>query len=182
MTDFPYHDRSTAPAAAKPLLEQAEKAYGMLPNLLAKMAEAPALLEGYWTLTAVFGNSSLSAAEQQVVLITTSRSNECTYCVGVHSALADMQKVPTEVTDAIREDRPIPDARLEALRTVTRRMVEQRGWLEDAEVAEFLAAGFNREQLLEVVLGVGLKTLSNYTNHIAGTELDEAFAGRRWRP
>jgi AhpD family alkylhydroperoxidase len=154
----------------------------MIPNLFAKMAEAPALLEGYWSLARIFENSSLGPVEQQVVLIATSRVNQCRYCVGVHSAVADMQQVPAEITDALREGRPLPDARLEALRRFTERVVEARGWAPESELEAFLAAGYTSAQVLEVVLGVGLKTLSNYTNHLAGTELDPAFAGRAWTP
>jgi len=48
-------------------------------------------------------------------------------------------------------------------------------------IAAFQEAGYDAQQVLEVVLGVGMKTLSNYTNHIAGTELDAAFQHRAWR-
>jgi len=182
MNDFPYHTVETAPEDAKPILEIAEKAFGMTPNLLRKMAEAPALLEGYWQLKEVFSNSSLSPIEQQVVLIAASASNSCTYCVSVHSVLADMTKVPGEATEALRNGQTIPDARLEALRQFTQSMVENRGWVPDAEVQAFLDAGFTRTQALEVVLGVGFKTLSNYANHLVESELDPAFQSRAWKP
>ncbi len=180
MIDFPYHTSATAPADALPVFDASAKAFGMVPNLFRKMAEAPSLLQGYWELNRIFSTGSLSPTEQQVVLIAVSVANRCTYCVGVHSALADMGKVPAEVTDALRTGQPIPDARLEALRRFTQTLVESRGWAQDVEVQAFLAAGYTRSQVLEVVLGVGLKTLSNYTNHLAGTELDAAFEGRAW--
>ena len=182
MNDFPYHTIETAPKDAKPILEAAEKAFGMTPNLLRKMAEAPALLEGYWQLKDIFDKSSLSPIEQQIVLITASASNSCTYCVGVHSVLADMVKVPSEATEALLNGQPIPDVRLEALRQFTQSMVENRGWVPEAEVQAFLDAGFTRAQILEVVLGVGFKTLSNYTNHLVESELDPAFQKRAWKP
>jgi alkylhydroperoxidase family enzyme len=59
--------------------------------------------------------------------------------------------------------------------------VEQRGWVEPDQMNDFLDAGYSSQQALEVVLGIGLKTLSNYTNHLADTPLDEAFAGRAWQ-
>ena len=180
MKEFPYHTVSTAPEEAKPILEAAEKAFGMTPNLLRKMAEAPVLLEGYWQLKDIFSRSSLSPAEQQVVLIAASANNGCTYCVAVHSTLADMIKVPDEVTEALRNGQPIPDARLEALRQFTQTLVEARGWAPDAELKAFLDAGYTQAQVLEVVLGVGFKTLSNYTNHLVDTELDPAFQRRAW--
>jgi uncharacterized peroxidase-related enzyme len=177
---FPYHDRESAPEAAVPALTQSEQRFGMLPNLMRKMATAPSLLQGYLALGDLFEQTSLSPAEQQVVLLAVSRENCCEYCVGAHSVLADMAKVPTEVTDALREGRPLPDARLEALRRFTAAVVEARGWVGEADVDAFQAAGYGPQQVLEVVLGIGMKTLSNYTNHIAGTELDAPFGHRAW--
>lgn len=182
MTDYPYHTVESAPADSRDTLEAGSKAYGMVPNLLRKMAEAPTLLDGYWSLSGIFARGTFSPTEQQVVLITASVVNGCTYCVGAHSVIADMAGVPPEVTDALRDSAAIGDARLEALRRFTAVVVEARGWVPATELDAFLAAGYTRAQVLEVVLGVGLKTLSNYTNHIVGTELDPPFQGRAWAP
>lgn len=181
MQEFPYHTPETAPEAARPMLEDARRQYGMVPNLYAKMAEAPALLEAYLEISGIFARSSLTTTEQQVVLLAASRTNQCGYCMGAHSVLADMAEVPAEITDAIRDDRAIPDPRQEALRRFTNHLVERRGWLDDAEVEAFMDAGFTRQNLLDVIVGVSQKILSNYTNHIAGTELDSAFAHRGWK-
>jgi len=181
MSDFPTHTKETAPEAAKAVLDAAEKAYGMVPNLHRKMAESPALLEGYWQLSQIFSSSSLTAIEQQVVLIAASVTNNCTYCVGAHSVLADMVDTPAEVTEALRTGEVIPDTRLQALRRFTQSVVITRGWVHKSEVDVLLAEGYTRAQVLEVILGVGLKTLSNYTNHLVDTELDIAFQGRVWK-
>lgn len=181
MQKFPYHTQDTAPADARPLLDSAKKKYGMIPNLYAKMAEAPTLLQAYLQIAELFSKSGLSPTEQQIVLLTASRVNSCGYCMGAHSVLADMGGVPADVTNAIRTDAPITDAKLEALRQFTARLVEARGWLQEADVEVFLMAGYTPANVLDVVLGVGQKTLSNYTNHLVGTELDKAFAGRAWQ-
>lgn len=177
---YPVHSIDTAPEAAKPTLTAAQKGYGFIPNLLGVMANAPALVAAYTTLAGIFDTSSLSAAERQTVLLTVSYENDCGYCVAAHSAIAGMQKVPQEVIGAIREGAPIADQKLEALRRFTKSVVVSRGWPSEAETAALLAAGYGQQQVLEVVLGVGLKTLSNYTNHIAETPLDAAFAPVAW--
>ena len=178
---FPYHDTASAPQDAVAALTEAERQFGMLPNLMRKMATAPALLKGYLALGELFEQTSFSPAEQQVVLLSVSRENRCGYCMGAHSVLADMADVPKAVTDALRAGKPLPDPRLEALRRFTTAVVEARGWVDEPEVAAFQEAGYDVQQVLEVVLGVGMKTLSNYTNHIAGTELDAPFQHRAWR-
>ncbi len=179
---FPNHTIGSAPEEARPILEQAKQKFGMVPNLLARMASSPALLKTYWEASATFAESSLNPQEQQVVLLAVSVRNGCEYCVGAHSVIADMSNVPTPVTDALREGKEIEDSRLQALRRFTEQVVETRGYPSSEDTAAFLDAGFESRQILDVVLGVGMKTLSNYTNHIAGTELDEGFAHRAWKP
>lgn len=174
------HNLDTAPAGAKETLAAAGKAYGFLPNLLSVMAEAPALLKGYRALNGIFDETSFSPAERQIVMLTTSYENGCEYCVAAHSVIAGMQKVPGDVVQAIRDGKPIADRKLEALRRFTAAIVKSRGWPSDADTRAFHEAGYTKAQVLEVVLGVGMKLLSNYTNHIADTPLDQAFASARW--
>lgn len=177
---YEIHTVETAPAAAKETLGAVGKAYGFIPNLLAVMAEAPALLKAYTTVVGLFDQTSFNASERQVVLLTASYENGCEYCVSAHSAIARMQKVPDAVVGAIRDGRPIADAKLQALRAFTSTVVKSRGFPSEADTASFLAAGYTRTQILEVVLGVGVKTLSNYTTHVAETPLDQAFAPAAW--
>ena len=182
MSTFNIHTQETAPTGSTALLADARKAYGFVPNLFGIFAEAPAALEAYLEIGKIFDKSSFTAAERQVVILAASRFNECHYCIGAHSVVAEMQKVPGNVIDAIRNDQPIPDSRLETLRRFTTAMVEQRGWLPNSEVEAFLEAGFSRAQVLEVIVGISFKTLSNYTNHITETPLDDAFAPKAWTP
>jgi uncharacterized peroxidase-related enzyme len=180
---FPVHTLDTALAEAKPSLEAAAAAFGFVPNLIGVMASSPALAEAYLTLSGIFQNkTALSATEQQVVLLAASRYHECRYCVAAHSMAAEMQHVPAEVVEAIREDRPIPDTQLEALRRLVTKVLEQRGWLPDEETEAFYAAGYTPGQLLDALVGVAQKTLSNFTNHIAATPLDEPMSGHAWSP
>jgi uncharacterized peroxidase-related enzyme len=178
--NYPVNTIETAPEAAKPILTAAQKGFGFVPNLLAVMSTAPALLEGYMTLARIFDSASLTATERQIVLLAASRENGCAYCMSVHTALAGMQKVAPEVVNAIRDDARIPTENLEALRAFAAEVTRTRGWPDDATTAAFLAAGYGPQQVLEVILGVGLKTISNYTTHVAGTPLDAAFKPVEW--
>lgn len=185
MTDFPLHTRATAPFEAKPLLDQAGQSLGYVPALLAQMAEAPALLEGYAALGAIFRKSGFSAAEQQLVLLTVAVEHRSRYCTPAHAARARSAELDEDIIDAVRREQPIADPRLETLRGFIIRMIRSEGALPDSEIDAFLKAGFSRANALEIVLAIGLKTLSTYTATIARTPLDppliaEAFAvGRR---
>ncbi len=180
MTHFPIHDRTSAPSEARTLLDSTEKTFGFLPNLIGIMAESPALLSAYIALTQCFERSSLDPVEQQVVLLTVSRANECDYCLAAHSTIADATDVDPAITDAIRNDTTIPNRRLEALRNFTARVVQQRGLINEDDMKALFRVGYDHQTVLDVVTGVGMKTLSNYTNHIADTPLDTLFGGRRW--
>ncbi len=181
MSRFKTHTKDTAPQGGGEILENVEKAYGFVPNLMAKMVAAPAAANAYTTLGKIFEGTSFSPTERQVVLLTISRANGCEYCVAAHSTIAGMQQVDDAIVEAIRADRPLADAKLEALRQITLKMHEKRGWLDEQDIDAFVAAGYGPQQVLEVVLGVAFKTLSNYTNHVAGTELDEAIADKAWK-
>ncbi len=167
---------------ARERLHEAQAKLGFVPNMYGVMANSPGLLDTY-----VHGynrfreNSGFTSAEQEVVLLAISRENGCTYCIAAHSFIADkMSGVPTEVTNAIRDGRAIPDARLAALHDFVRIMVTKRGLPGRADVQAFLAAGYSERQILEVVLAIAVKTLSNYANHLFHTPVDEMFANRVW--
>ena len=180
MTSFPVHSVTSAPEITRPILEQARKSLGFVPNLYGMLAESPALLKGYTTLSAIFDATSLTPTERQVVLLTANFENGCGYCMAAHTVIARMQGVDDQVISALRQGIAIPDVKLEALREFTRQVVRQRGWVDESTVRRFLEAGYARTHVLDVVLGVGLKTLSNYSNHIAGTPLDTAFESAAW--
>ena len=182
MTELIVHDKASAPEGSTESLTGAEKAFGFIPNLLGVFAESPETLQAYLTLGQLFDRTSFSATERQVILLTISRYNECNYCVAAHSAIAGMQNVSAEVVEAIRNDQAIADEKLQALREFTTAIVDRRGWVSADDLQRFLGAGYAKSNVLEVILAVGFKTLSNYTNHIAETPLDTAFAATRWSP
>lgn len=181
MTTFTQHTRDSAPKPARSMLDGAIAKLGFLPNLYAHLAEAPAALEAYFGLSAQFDKTSLTAAERQVVLIAASVENGCEFCVAAHSMIArDMVKVPAETVDALRAATAVPQPRLDALANYTRALVRDRGWVSDEVSSAFFAAGFDRQQAIEVVLGVAMKTLSNYTNHLTGTQTNAEFSAHAW--
>lgn len=180
LVHVPVQSVESAPDASRDLLKSAGSKFGFVPNLLGMFANAPALLEGYLTLAAIFDKASLSPVERQIVLLAASFENGCEYCMAAHTAIAGMQKVDQAVIGALRDGQPIADAKLEALRSFTAEAVRTRGWPSAETVARFTGAGYTPAQALEVILGIGVKTLSNYANHLAATPLDAAFAPVKW--
>ena len=182
MADFTLNTLDTAPDGSKPLLEKSQAAFGRIPGLHAVMSESPALLEGYQILHKLFAEStSFDADELTVVWQTINVEHACHYCVPAHTGIAKMMNIDDAITEALRNETPLPTPRLEALRTFTLIMVRSRGAVSDAEVQAFLDAGFTNQQVLEVVLGIAQKVMSNYTNHLADTPVDEVMQKFNWQ-
>lgn len=179
---LPAVDPSTAPPRVKEPLEAARKRMGMIPNMYTRMANSPGAFETYLHGYERFRkDSGFTPAEQEVVLLSISFENGCEYCVAAHSVIADTSsRVPREVTDAIRAGKPVPDAKLRALSELTRAIVATRGRPLEKDVRAFLAAGYAERQILELVLAVAVKTISNYLNHLFETPVDDAFRSRAW--
>jgi uncharacterized peroxidase-related enzyme len=183
MTKFTVHTLETAPAASRPLLEGIRKAFGFVPNLFAVFAESPAALQGALAMAEAFSKSTLSPAQQQLVALAVSEANDCQFCVAAHSTIAKhMAKADPAAVAATRAREPLADRKLDALVTFTRKIVEQRGFVADADVAAFLEAGYTQAQVIEVLLGVGMKTFNNYVDHIAHVPLNDQFKAEAWQP
>lgn len=178
---FPIHTETTAPEESKLLLEQSKKNLGIIPNLERVMAESPALLEGYVHLWELFDTTSLSPIERQVVYQTANFENQCEYCVPWHTKLSQIAGIPADEVEALRRGTKLADRKLEALRQFTRSLILNRGKIAEAELNAFFAEGYSAQQALEVILGIAVKTMSNYTNSIAGTPLDKAVERLRWK-
>lgn len=180
MTDFTIHTLDSAPEASRPLLEKSIKATGRIPGLHGVMAEAPGFLDGYQVLHRLFTETSFTADEQTVVWQTINVEHACHYCVPAHTGIAKMMKVDDTISDALRNETPLPTARLEALRTFTLAMVRSRGNVTESDLDAFFAAGYTKAQVLEVILGLAQKVMSNYTNHIANTPVDQVMQKFAW--
>lgn len=180
MNIFDAYTVDTAPADSKPLIEGTKAAFGFVPNLQSFMAESPELLAGYSALWDLFSKSTLTPHEQQVVYLSSNFENDCHYCMAGHSTLAKMIKMDPAVIAALRAGTELPDAKLEALHRFTTIVVGERGFVTDAQVDAFLAAGYTRRNVFEVILGVATKVMSNYTNHIVHTPYDAFMKGNEW--
>lgn len=181
MSQFNIYSIQKAPLAAQPLLEAAQQI-----RLCAEFAGrlrriADGFLQAYLDIGALFDKTSLPPVEQQVVLLAASVENHCIYCVAVHSMLAKHRaKADAAIVNALRERLPLPDKKLDALANFTREVVEHRGKVTGIALDNFISAGYSRSQVLEVVLGVTMKTLSNYANHIIHAPLDSQFQAEAW--
>jgi alkylhydroperoxidase family enzyme len=181
MSHFKLHTVETAPAKSKPILENAVKQMGAVPGLFAVMAESPNTLAGYTQLHQQFASSSFDAEELTVVWQTINVEHQCRYCVPAHTGIAHSMKVDGALTEALRNREPMPTPKLQALQDLTLSMVRNRGNVAQTELEAFYAAGYGQQQVLEIILGLSQKVISNYVNHIAQTPVDKMFEQFAWK-
>lgn len=175
MSKFTLHNLNTAPIKSKPLLENAIAGFGTIPNLLAVMAEAPPALEAYQKLHELFLSSELTNDEKTVVWQSINVEHECHYCVPAHSLIAHVMDVSSSLNQALVNKQPLPSERLETLRETTLEIVRNRGRASSSTLQKFFEAGYTKQNLLEIIVGVAQKVMSNYVNHLADTPIDDMF-------
>jgi uncharacterized peroxidase-related enzyme len=168
---------ATAPTGSKPVLERIKITNGFIPNLMAIFANNPTVLKGYVALDSAFEEGSFRARERQLILLAASVENNCNYCIAAHSTvLKDVLRTADEIVSAVRNNTTVPDAKLNALVTLVKELVHERGYAKDETIENFIAAGYRKEQVMELLLGIALKTISNYLDHISPAPLDDVFA------
>lgn len=187
MSNTTYHiglkpvEMDNADPKQQEILQRGKKANGMVPNMYKNMVNLPALQETYDIGYHKFREESeFTPAEQEVVLLTISIANSCGYCTAAHSYIAEnVSQTPKDVIEAIREGKEIQDEKLRALHEFTKVMNESKGNPTPQQAQEFLNAGYSEKQILAIILAQAVKTISNYSNHIFHTEVDQAFAANK---
>ncbi|MBZ6474129.1 carboxymuconolactone decarboxylase family protein [Streptomyces griseocarneus] len=180
MTMFTRHDITSAPEQARPVMANTAKGFGFVPAPVALMAESPELLEGFMSGNALFGRTTLSALEREVLILTMATTVECHYCVAMHSSVLARQDADAALIEALRARKPLNEPKLEAMRVFTLAVMEGHGHVRPEVMETFLGAGYTRRNALEVVLGLGVYTLSTYANRMTDAPLDEPLRAFGW--
>ncbi len=166
----------TQTSKTQEVLGKVKQTYGFVPNLYTEFAtHSPTVADIYLTATKLLADASLTPKEQQAVILAVSAYNDCTYCIAAHSTVGSMVGLPKEEIEAIAAGDPPGDLRLRELITAARRILGKRGWLSADDLAEFEDQGIDRGQIYEIVALIVIKTISNFVNHIAHTEIDPQF-------
>lgn len=167
MSNFKIHSVESAPEQSQPILEGAKKQMGRVPGLFGVLAESPNTLKAYTQLHQAFSDSSFDAEELTVVWQTINVEHECHYCVPAHTGIAHSMKVDPAITEALHD--------------FTLSMVRNRGNVPESEMVAFFEAGYGQQQVLEVILGLSQKVISNYVNRVAKTPVDKVFEQFAWQ-
>jgi uncharacterized peroxidase-related enzyme len=159
-----------------------QEKFGFIFNTVGVMAESPAALKGYAQTYGLLGETAFTPAEQQLIFLSVSRENACTYCVAAHSMAGQMMGLDNDTIAAVRDGKTIMDPKLAAISSFATDVVKTRGNVSKDALHDFMVAGHTKTQVLDILLAVATKTISNYMNHITDTPLDEVLVPFAWEP
>jgi uncharacterized peroxidase-related enzyme len=166
-------DAAATDATTAQTLEGVRAKFGLVPNMMATMAHAPAVLDGYLRLAGALSGGTLSTRRREAIALAVAQSNRCGYCLAAHTALGGLAGLG-EAEQAAARDGTSADPADAALLNLARRIVETQGRPAESDIAAFRAQGFADRELLEVVANVALNIYTNYVNHIADPAIDFA--------
>ena len=159
------------------VLDDVKQAFGMVPNLMQGMSQSPAAVRAYLDTSSALARGAFSPLEQQALMLAISARNECHYCTAVHRTMLSADDAITDADiDAIDNLRAPSDDRLAALVEAAWLLMDREGWLTAADRRALDARGIGTAELYEIITVVSLKTISNWVNHLAETEIDAPFA------
>jgi uncharacterized peroxidase-related enzyme len=162
---------SSADAATAEFLGSVKKKLGRVPNLVATMANSTAVAKAYLGFSQSLAGGTLPARLREQIALVVGEANGCEYCLAAHTALGKGAGLTEQETcDARRATSD--DERERAALDFSRKVVQNRGVVNDGEVEQLRAAGYTDGQIAEIVAHVALNIFTNYFNHVAGTEVD----------
>ena len=161
----------SATGKAKELLDAVQGKLGLVPNMTRAMANSPAVLDGYLSLSGSLSNGALSAKSREQIALAVAQANACDYCLAAHSAIGKMIGLSVDQILDSRRGSSV-DPKTDAIIQFARQVVDQRGLVSDASIEHARAAGLDDGAIAEIVANVALNIFTNYFNHVAETEID----------
>jgi AhpD family alkylhydroperoxidase len=156
------------------IFDNLQKGLGFVPNLYAYFAKNETALGDYLTLQN--RKSTLKAKEREVINLITSQLNGCQYCQSAHTVLGKMNGFTDEQVIEIRKGTASFDSKLDALVKFTASVVENKGRAADEIKDAFFAAGYDEANMIDVIMVVGDKIISNYLHNLTHFEIDFPLA------
>lgn len=163
--------RDSADEQTAHVLDDVQSKLGKVPNIVATMANSPAVATAYLGFSGALASGTLSPRLREQIALAVGEANSCDYCLAAHTALGRRAGLTKEETIAARQGQPDDDAERAAV-DFARRIVRDRGFVGDDDVRHLRDAGYNDGQIAEIVANVALNLFTNYFNHVAGTEVD----------
>lgn len=161
----------SATGKARELLDAVKGKLGLVPNMTRAMANAPAVLEGYLSLSGALGKGSLSAKDRERIALAVGQANGCEYCLAAHSTIGKMVGLTADQILDSRRGTSV-ESKSAAIVQLARQVLDKQGRVTDADLADAHVAGLDDAAIAEIVANVALNIFTNYFNHVAETDID----------
>lgn len=160
-----------APEPAAQILSDVQQKLNRVPNIIATMAHSPAVAQAYLAFSGALADGELSSSLREQIALTVAEANSCHYCLAAHAALGKLAGLSAEQVLHARQGQAA-DTQAAAALGAARKLVEQRGQLEDQDLEGLRQAGFSDGGIAEIVANVALNLFTNYFNHVSDPEID----------
>lgn len=171
MPRIPAVNLESATGKTKEVLEGVKASKGMMPNIVATMANSPAVAEAYLGISGALAGGALDAKTREAIALRVAQANSCDYCLAAHSAIGKKAGLSE---DDLRTSRlgEASDPKLAAILNLSSTLVQEKGQINDAGLQAARDAGLSDGEIVEVVGNVVQNIFTNYINHVADTEID----------
>ena len=174
LINFSVPARNDVSANNQVIFDNLQKGVGFVPNLYAYFGKNETALGDYLTLQN--RKSSLKAKEREVINLVTSQVNNCHYCQSAHTVLGKLNGFTDEQILDIRRGQAPFDSKLDALAKFTKAVAVGRGRVTREVLDSFLAAGYSEANMIDVVITIGDKIITNYLHNLTNLEIDFPLA------
>ncbi|NOS57077.1 MAG: carboxymuconolactone decarboxylase family protein [Cyclobacteriaceae bacterium] len=153
-----------------PVYDALQKGLGFVPNLFATLGLSDNGLNRY--ISFQNAKSSLTNKEKEAINLIVSEVNNCKYCKAAHTAIGKMNGFTDEQTVELRKAKVSFDAKLNALVGLAENITKSRGHIDSKILGSFFEAGYTQENLVDVIIQIGEKTITNYLHSITQIPID----------
>ncbi|WP_148715750.1 carboxymuconolactone decarboxylase family protein [Chitinolyticbacter meiyuanensis] len=145
------------------LLANIHGAFGVTPNMFKVVANSPAALRSMWGAFGALGAGVISPKLGEQIAVAVANRNACEYCLAAHTALGRKAGASAEEMSAAQGGSSADPKTAAALRFALQ-LVEARGQVDEDDVEAVRSAGFNDEEIVEILAHVALNLFTNYVN------------------
>ncbi len=171
MSRIPAVNPANATGQTKKLLQGVESSLGFAPNIMRTMANSPAVLQGYLDFSRALSKGNLSPKVREQIALAVSEANNCQYCLSAHSAIGRSVGLSEEAIEDSRKAEST-DPKEATVLAFARKVIANRGWVNDEDVAKLRKVGFSHSDIVELLANISIVLFTNYFNHLAETEID----------
>jgi uncharacterized peroxidase-related enzyme len=176
---FPVPSLEQIPEDLRNRIVEIQEKTGFVPNVFLTLAHRPEELRAFMAYhdTLMDGDSGLSKAEREMIVVATSALNDCQYCVIAHGAILRIRARNPLISDqvAINYQKADLTIREDAMVEFALKVASSSGALSDEDIAKVSAQGFSMEDVWDIGAITAFFALSNRMANLTSMRPNSEF-------